>query len=109
VFKHLIKDEVLNVHLYGRAGLEQAKTQIPRIIADRRHAVHEVVVNVHFALKDDVNGGDKVKSCMFAHSLTRIIAIATEDKLKIEHVNRQVDLLARHGIQAHAFNPFLSW
>lgn len=103
MIRHSLEDGVLNVHVYGREGLEQIKTFLPGMLASDPCAIRQAVVKIHFARPEDVNGGDKVMSCMFAHSLTRLIAIVTPDEGQIEHVNGESRMLGRHGIQARAF------
>jgi hypothetical protein len=103
LIRHTLNNDVLDVHVYGREGLEHLKSLTPDMLADRGVAIRHVVVKVHFARPEDVNGGDKLMSCMFAHSLTRLIAIICDDDNQIEHVNRESSLLTRHGIQARAF------
>jgi len=103
VIRHFLNDDVLSVHVYGREGLEQARTAIPAMLADQQSVIREVVVKVHFARPEDVNGGDKLMSCMFAHSLTRLIAIVPRDEGQIEYLNRESGMFSRHGIQARAF------
>lgn len=103
MIRQTLNNDVLDVHVYGREGLEHLKAIRPDLFADRSAAVRQVVVKVHFARPEDVNGGDKVMSCMFAHSLTRLIAIITDDDDQIAYVNRESGLLTRHGIQARAF------
>ena len=103
MIRHFMQEDILNVHVYGREGVTQAKTLIPRMVADERTPIREIVVKVHFARPEDVNGGDKLMSCMFAHSLTRLIAIATSDEAQIQQVNLESRMLVRHGIRARAF------
>jgi hypothetical protein len=73
------------------------------MLSDEHSVIQEVVVKVHFARPEDLNGGDKLMSCMFAHSLTRLIAIITKDEHQIEYLNRESPMLTRHGVQARAF------
>ncbi len=103
MIRQTVNNDVLDVHVYGREGLEHLKAIQADMLADQGAAVRRVVVKVHFARPEDVNGGDKVMSCMFAHSLTRLIAIITDDEDQIAHVNRESSLLTRHGVQARAF------
>ena len=103
MIRHFMQEDVLNVHVYGREGLAEAKTLIPRMVAAEDAPIREIVVKVHFARPEDVNGGDKLMSCMFAHSLTRIIAIVTADENQIQQVNLESGMLVRHGIRARAF------
>lgn len=103
MIRHTLNNDVLDVHVYGREGLKHLKSMTPDMLTDRGAAIRQVVVKVHFARPEDVNGGDKVMSCMFAHSLTRLIAILSDDEDQIAHVNRESSLLTRHGIQVRAF------
>jgi hypothetical protein len=73
------------------------------MLSGEHSVIQEVVVKVHFARPEDLNGGDKLMSCMFAHSLTRLIAIITKDEHQIEYLNRESPMLTRHGVQARAF------
>ena len=59
-------NEVLTVEVYGREGLENAKDVLGNGTVTGSDTI---VVKVHFARPNDLNGGNQMMSCMFAHSL----------------------------------------